>query len=283
MAYILQDYDKTLQDIMENGETIPNRTGIDCLVKFGTRCEFDISEFFPIPTRRKYPVKSILAELIWMLSGSTNVHDLEAMGSKIWTFWISEEFEKRNGYESGELGPAYGWQFRHAGGQYPNKETGFDQVSNVIEELKRDKYSRRVMINLWNPVDMYSDKVRLPCCHYNFVLMVNSKDQLIGILNQRSGDWLPGISANITFYSALIYMICQQVPGLSPGKLVHNISNAHVYSDQLPAAKEYLTRPIHDNPKLILNKKDSIFDYEVSDFQFTEYQSESAIKIPVAV
>jgi len=282
MAYILQDYDKTLQDIMETGETIPNRTGIDCLVKFGIRCEFDISEFFPIPTRRKYPVKSILAELIWMLSGSTNVHDLEAMGSKIWTFWISEEFEKRNGYESGELGPAYGWQFRHAGGQYPNKETGFDQVSNVIEELKRDKYSRRVMINLWNPVDMYSDKVRLPCCHYNFVLMVNSKDQLIGILNQRSGDWLPGISANIVFYSALIYMIAAQT-GLKPGKLVHNCSNAHVYVSQQNAAETYLKSPIFDNPTLTLNKKESIFDYKIEDFIFSKYEFGEKIIIPVVV
>lgn len=282
MAYILQDYDKTLQDIMETGETIPNRTGIDCLVKFGTRCEFDISEFFPIPTRRKYPVKSILAELIWMLSGSTNVHDLEKMGSKIWTPWISKEFEEKNGYEGGGLGPSYGWSFRKFGGDYQTKIGGFDQVQYVVDELKRDKYSRRIMINLWDPEVMTSSKVRLPCCHFSIVFNVNSNDQIIGNLYQRSADLPLGTPSNILFYSAFIYMLAQQTD-LKPGKLIINLANSHIYKNQIEPVKQYLDAPIYENPKLILNKRDSIFDYQVSDFQLTEFQSGPAIKIPVAV
>lgn len=219
-----------------------------------------------------------------MLSGSTNVNDLEALGSKIWSPWRNKEFEEKNNYQDGELGPIYGWQFRHFGGDYSKRHsenTGFDQVTNIINQIKLDKSSRRLMINLWNPNDMFSDKVRLPCCHYAINFLIENNN-LTGILHQRSGDVLPGISANIMFYSAFIYMIAQQT-GLKPYQLVHNIDNAHIYVNQIEAAKLYLNKPIIDSPQLILHNKPSIFNYTVQDLEIINYNPLDNIKIPVMV
>lgn len=256
---------------------------MDTLSLFGVQCRYDIHTDFPLVTRRKYAYKSIFAELLWMLSGSTNVNDLEALGSKIWTSWRSKEFETKNNYKDGELGPIYGWQFKHFGGNYDNRDNpneGFDQVSNIINQIKQDKSSRRLMINLWNPIDMFSDKVRLPCCHYAINFLIEG-DKLTGILHQRSGDVLPGVSANIMFYSAFIYMIAQQT-GLKPYQLVHNIDNAHIYVNQIDAAKEYLSRSIVDSPQLILANK-QMNDYKVEDFNIVNYNPLDAIKVPVMI
>jgi thymidylate synthase len=280
--YILNSYDEVLQKILTDGSEEVNRTGVNTLALYGTQCHYDISESFPLPTRRKYAYKSIFAELLWMLSGSTNVNDLEAMGSKIWSAWRDQEFEKKNGYVDGQLGPIYGWQFRNFGGKYPEAGSGFDQVQFCMEELLNNKKSRRIMINLWNPADMASKAVRLPCCHFSFQLMVDSLDRVTGVLTQRSGDWLPGVSANVFFYSALIYMFAQQA-GLKPYKLVHNVNNAHIYVNQIEQAKEYLNRPLVDSPKLKLKKAEDIFSYELDDFQVEGYNPLPAIKIPVAV
>jgi len=284
--YILNDYDAGLKNIIDNGISKPNRTGIDTLSLFGLQGRYRINEYFPLPTKRKYAYKSIFAELLWMISGSTNVNDLEKMGSKIWTAWRDSEFEKKNGYADGELGPIYGWQFRHFGGFYlyrnSNINNGFDQIKFVIEELKSNKFSRRILINLWNPIDMMGTMVKLPCCHYSFQLLVDNNDNLTGILNQRSGDWLPGVSANIFFYSAFLYMIAQQT-GLKPYELIHNVADSHVYVDQIDAAKEYLSRKEIDSPKLILNKAEDIFSYKLEDFKIIDYKPLPKIIVPVAV
>ena len=284
--YILNDYDAGLKNIIENGVRKPNRTGIDTLSLFGLQGRYKIDNNFPLPTKRKYAYKSIFAELLWMISGSTDVNELEKMGSKIWTAWRDPEFEKKNGYSDGELGPIYGWQFRHFGGFYlyrnSNINNGFDQIKFIIEELKSNKFSRRILINLWNPIDMTSTMVKLPCCHYSFQLLVDNNDNLTGILSQRSGDWLPGVSANIFFYSAFLYMIAQQT-GLKPYELIHNVADAHVYVDQIDAAKEYLDREEVSSPKLILNKAEDIFSYKLEDFKIIDYNPLSKIIVPVAV
>lgn len=285
--YILQDYDNALARILNEGMRKPNRTGIDTLSLFGVQCRYKIDNFFPLPTKRKAYYKSIFAELLWMISGSTNVEHLEKMGSKIWSAWKDKSFEERNNYSSGELGPIYGWSFRHFGGDYNLRnedkfDNGFDQVSYVINELKSNKYSRRILINLWDPRVMTSDKVRLPCCHYSFQLLVDDKDRLTGILTQRSGDWLPGVSANVFFYSAFLYMIGQQV-GLKPYELIHNVSEAHVYVNQIDAALQYLKRPEIDAPTLELNNVKDIFGYKLEDFVVKNYSPGDVIKVPVAV
>ncbi len=279
--YILSDYDKTLKRILNEGIRRPNRTGIDTLALFGTQCRYRIDKYFPIPTKRKAFYRSIFAELLWMISGSTNINDLNKLGSKIWDFWGDSEFEKRNGYSSGELGPIYGWSFRNFGGDY-NKTNGFDQVSYLINELKENKFSRRALINLWDPNVMTTDKVKLPTCHYSFQVVVDNENRLTGILTQRSGDWLPGVSANVYFYSAFLYMIGQQI-GLIPYELVHNVADSHIYINQLDAANEYLTRPEINAPTLKLKPAKDIFSYTVDDFVVENYISGDIIKVPVAV
>jgi thymidylate synthase len=279
--YLLKDYDSILEKIISNGFRKPNRTGIDTLSLFGVQGRYRIDEYFPIPTKRKYFYKSIFAELLWMLSGSTNVNDLESMGSRIWSSWKDSDFEKRNGYKDGDLGPIYGNSFRNFGGDYKSNN-GFDQVLYLINELKTNKYSRRALINLWDPNVMTTDKVKLPTCHYSFQVLVDSDDKLTGVLTQRSGDWLPGVSANIFFYSAFLYMIGQQLE-LKPYELVHNVADAHVYINQVDAAKEYLSRKEIDSPKLILNKANDIFSYKIADFNIIDYNPGDLIKVPVAV
>lgn len=284
MSYILKPYDDVLEKILNEGDDNPTRTGIICRSLTGVQCHYDISEYFPIPTRRYYAYKSIFKELLWMLSGSTNVNDLEKMGSKIWSAWKDPNFEKKHGYKDGELGPIYGHQMRYFGGEYGSDNPGgFDQVSFLVNELKNNRYSRRIMMDLWNPNDVCSDRVKLPPCHFNFYCNVDSKDRLTGILTQRSGDWLPGVSANIFFYSAFIYMLAQQT-GYKPYKLVHNVHNAHIYINQLDAVKEYLSRKeTPSSPKLVLNKAKDIFSYEINNFVITNYNPLEKINVPVAV
>jgi len=285
----MQPYDDALQYVLDNGERKTNRTGVDTLSVFGYQMRFNIAERFPILTKRKMFYKSIFAELLWMLSGSTNVNDLETMGSKIWTAWRDKDFEARNGYADGELGPIYGFQMRHFGGNYPMRNlldhNGFDQITYLVNELKNNPSSRRMVMSLWNPNDMckveVGNEARLPCCHYSFILNVTN-DKLNGMLVQRSGDLPVGSPANIQFYSTLIYMFAQQA-NLIPGELVYSIADMHIYVDQIPMVKEYLSRANKDSPKLNLNKVDSIFNYNVTDFIVEDYFPGEQIKFPVAV
>lgn len=279
--YILQDYDNALEKIINEGCRKPNRTGIDTLSIHGVSCRYRIDEYFPIPTKRKAFYKSIFAELLWMLSGSTNINDLNKLGSKIWDFWRDKDFEQQNGYDDGDLGPIYGNSFTNYGGTYKSND-GFNQVEYLINEIKVNKYSRRALINLWDPRVMTTSKVKLPTCHYSWQVLVDDKDRLTGILTQRSGDWLPGVSANCYFYSAFLYMIGQQT-GFKPYELVHNVADAHVYVNQVDAAKEYLLRPQLPSPKLKLNKAKDIFSYSLDDFVVEDYSPGEIIKVPVAV
>jgi len=281
-TYILKDYDKNLENIITNGIQKPNRTGIDTLSLYGLQIRTIIDNFFPIPTKRKAFYNSIFGELLWMLSGSTNVNVLrEKYNSKIWDFWQDPEFEKRNNYESGSLGPIYGHSFVNFGGTY-NGNDGFNQVQYLIDELKRNKYSRRALINLWDPRVMTTDKVKLPCCHYSFQALVDNKDRLTGILTQRSGDWLPGISANQIFYSAFLYMIGQQLE-YKPYELIHNVADAHVYVNQLEGARAYLARPEMPSPRLVLKPAKDIFSYTLDNFVVEDYNPGAVIKVPIAV
>ena len=284
--YIMEEYDDILKKILKKGIRKSNRTGVDTLSLFGTQSRYKIDEYFPILTKRKLFPKSIFAELLWMLSGSTNVNDLEKMGSKIWTAWRDPEFEKRNNYNDGEFGPIYGWSFRHFGGDYSKRhlkdQNGFDQINYIVNELRTNKMSRRLLINLWDPNVMTSDKVRLPCCHYSFQLSVDNNDNLSGMLTQRSCDLPVGSPANIYFYSALIYMFAQQC-NLNPYELIYSCADAHIYVNQINAVEEYLSRPNIDSPKLSLNKANDIYSYKLEDFVVNEYNPAPAIKFEVAV
>lgn len=302
MTYLMQPYDDALQYILDHGELRLNRTNVDTLSIFGMQMRYRIDEYFPFPTKRKLFPKAIWAELLWMLSGSTNVNDLEALGSKIWTAWKDPEFEKRNGYSPGELGAIYGWSMRNFGAKYepvtryydyntaadyvidPPREPGrgFDQISYIVNELKNNKRSRRILMNLWDPNVATTDKVKLPPCHVMYQFNVDNQDRLSCMLSQRSGDMPAGIWANVCFTSTLTYMLAQQCD-LKPYEVVHSIADSHIYVDQVDAVKEYLSRPEVPSPKLKLNKAKDIFSYQLSDFELVDYNPLPSIKVPVAV
>jgi len=301
MAYILDEYDDLLERILKKGKLRKNRTGVDSLAIFGTQIRINISECFPLPTRRKIAYKSSFAELLWMLSGSTNVNDLKELGSGIWNAWEDKDFEQKHGYISGSLGKTYGFQMRYFGGEFGNGSSPFlrppqgsyfappyyadygakgkDQVQYVVDLLKNDPTSRRIIINLWNAKDL--DCMKLPPCLYSYQFNVD-EDKLSCMITMRSCDFMAGGIFNIVFSSALTYMLCQQT-GSVPNELIHTIADAHIYVDQIPMVEEYLSRPKPDSPKLKLNKAKDIFSYQVSDFEIVDYNPLPSIKIPVAV
>lgn len=284
--YICQPYDDALRSILEEGIRKTNRTGIDTISVFGLQKRYKIDSRFPILTGRKVWPKSIFAELIWFLSGSTNNKDLQSLGSNIWTPWVDENFEKKNNYAQGSFGPLYGFQLRHFGGNYNNGimdekygNEGHDQLSDIVSLLKNNPDSRRILFSLWNPKQL--DNMRLPPCHYTFQLYVH-ENKLSGMLTQRSCDFPVGCPANIQFYSAFIYMLAQQC-GYEPYEFIHSTADSHIYVNQIPAVEEYLTRPKPDSPKLELNKAKDIYSYCVNDFVLVDYNPLEKIEIPVAV
>ncbi len=306
--YVTQPYDDALQFILENGERKPNRTGVDCITVFSHTCTYRIDEQFPLLTKRKLFPTAVFAELLWMLSGSTNNDELVKLGAKFWTPWVDPEhpdnrqFYNKTGFPAGYLGPVYGWQMRHFGADYGDYilalkrqahnaaayvgaaeevlSKGFDQISWLVNEIKVNPDSRRLIVSLWNPKDMSA--MRLPPCHYCFHVFIDTKKRMTLLLNQRSCDFPVGVPANIQFYSALCYMLAQQT-GYTPYQFIHHCEDAHIYVDQVDQVKEYLSREAKPSPVLKLNKADSIFGYKMDDFVIEDYNPHPSIRIPVAV
>lgn len=313
MPYTMHQYDDALNLILEQGVVKSNkRTGIKTRAVMGILSRYRIDEHFPIVTRRKVWPRSIFAELLWFLSGSTNNKDLQVLGANIWTPWVDSEFEKKHGFVEGAFGPVYGFQLRHFGGYYGNGEDelvpryemtgkefggaehvlagyskgrkyglgGFDQLAYLIQRIKEDPSCRRIMFSLWNPHDLH--KQRLPPCHYSFQIFIDDEGRMSGMMTQRSCDFPIGVPANIQFYSALIYMIAQQT-GYRPYEFVHCTADSHIYEDQIEAVKQYLTTPIVDSPILRLGTAKDIFSYKLDDFELVGYHPGPKIEIPVAV
>lgn len=316
MSYSIQSYDEALQSILDEGSIKSNkRTGIKTKYIPGICSRYNLTESFPLVTRRKIWPKSIWAELLWFISGSTNNNDLNALGAKIWNPWVDEEFEKKHGYAPGSFGPVYGFQLRHFGGYYGNGiggkeftdlpyveyeqecnsggcvwteknqtnrygEGGFDQLDWMVNRLKEDSSCRRILFSLWNPKD--TNRMKLPPCHYTYQVMVDDNGDMTGSLTQRSCDFPIGVPANIQFYSALTMMLAQQT-GFNAVEFVHYTVDSHIYWDQLEAIEEYLALPTFDCPTLTINKAQDIYSYKIEDFQLSEYESGPKLEIPVAV
>lgn len=298
--YITQQYDDALKFILENGERKPNRTGVDCLTVFSHTATYRIDERFPLITKRKLFPKAVFAELLWMLSGSTHNDDLKALGANFWTPWADPavhsdnvKFYERTGFPVGYLGPVYGWQMRHFGANYKkwlferggkpgteNWDGGVDQISWLVNEIRGNPDSRRLIVSLWNPVDM--PDMRLPPCHYCFHVFIDTQKRMTLLLNQRSADYPVGVPANIQFYSALCMMLAQQT-GYTPYQFIHHTEDAHIYVDQIDAVKKYLDREPKPSPVLKLNKADNIFSYKMDDFVIENYDPHPSLKVPVAV
>lgn len=280
MNYVMQGYDDTLARILASGLKKPDRTGIGCLSLAGLQCRYPLGGRFPLLSRRKVWPRAIFAELIWFLSGSTNTNDLNALGAKFWDRWKDQKFESKHGLSDGDLGPIYGFQLRHFGGDYATRSGGFDQLGYMDSEMRVNPHSRRILFSLWNGNDMPMQV--LPPCHYSYQIVVDGDLGLTGILTQRSADYPVGVPANIQFYSALTMMFAQQ-HGCRAREFVHNTGDAHIYLDQVDAVERYLASPVVDSPSLEIKRANDIFSYAPDDFVVSEYAPGPRIDVPVAV
>lgn len=264
----LRQYLQLLEDILENGVEKDDRTGVGTLSVFGRQLRFNLQEGFPLLTTKKLHIRSIIYELLWFLKGDTNVRYLQENGVTIWDEWADE---------NGDLGPIYGAQWRSWKGA--DGKT-VDQISWVIEEIKRNPNSRRLLVSAWNVAEL--DKMKLPPCHYAFQFYV-ADGKLSCMWQQRSVDTFLGLPFNIASYALLTHMIAQQCD-LDVGELIFSGGDVHLYKNHLEQAKLQLTREPRPLPKLVIKRKPaSIFEYEFEDFEIVDYDPHPHIKAPVAV
>jgi thymidylate synthase len=264
----MRQYLDLLQDILENGVHKEDRTGTGTLSVFGRQLRFNLQEGFPLLTTKKLHIRSIIYELLWFLKGDTNVRYLQENGVTIWDEWADE---------NGDLGPIYGAQWRSWKGA--DGKT-VDQISWVIEEIKRNPNSRRLLVSAWNVAEL--NNMKLPPCHYAFQFYV-AEGKLSCMWQQRSVDTFLGLPFNIASYALLTHMIAEQCD-LDVGELIFSGGDVHLYKNHLEQAKLQLAREPRPLPKLVIKRKPaSIFEYEFADFEIVDYDPHPHIKAPVAV
>ncbi len=257
-----------MRHVLANGAKKEDRTGTGTLSVFGYQMRFDLSQGFPLMTTKKLHIKSIVHELLWFLKGDTNIAYLKENGVGIWDEWADAE---------GNLGPVYGKQWRSW--QCADGRT-IDQIAWLIEEIKRNPDSRRLVISAWNVADLPA--MALQPCHALFQFHV-ANGKLSSQLYQRSGDIFLGVPFNIASYALLTHMVAQ-VCHLDVGDFVHTLGDAHLYLNHFEQAREQLTRTPHALPRLQLNPAiRSIFDFRFDDVQIEGYSADKPIKAPVAV
>ena len=264
----MQQYLQLLQHILNNGVSKTDRTGTGTISTFGYQMRFDLNKGFPLVTTKKVHLKSIVYELLWFLKGDTNIQYLKENGVRIWDEWADA---------NGDLGPVYGKQWRSWACNNGNE---IDQISEVIEQIKTNPDSRRLIVSAWNVADL--PEMALMPCHNMFQFYV-AKGRLSCQLYQRSADVFLGVPFNIASY-ALLTMMMAQVCGLQPGEFVHTFGDVHIYSNHLEQVKLQLSREPYPLPRMRLNPDvKNIFDFTYEDFTLTNYQSHPAIKAAVAV
>jgi len=264
----MRQYHDLMEHVLKHGLEKRDRTGTGTLSVFGHQMRFDLKDGFPLVTTKKLHLKSIVYELLWFLAGDTNVRWLQEKGVSIWNEWADEE---------GELGPVYGHQWRSWPAQDGN---AIDQISWVVNEIKRNPDSRRLIVTAWNPADI--EKMALPPCHCLFQFYVGN-GRLSCQLYQRSADIFLGVPFNIASY-ALLTLMMAQVTNLKPGEFIHTFGDAHLYLNHLDQTREQLSRRPYPLPKMSLNPEvKDIFAFKYEDFTLENYQAHPHIKAPVAV
>jgi len=264
----MHQYLDLMRHVRDNGLRRTDRTGTGTISVFGYQMRFDLSEGFPVVTTKKLHLRSIIHELLWFLKGDTNIRYLKENGVSIWDEWADE---------NGDLGPVYGSQWRSW--PAPNGQK-IDQISNVIEQIRSNPDSRRLMVSAWNPAEV--DNMALPPCHSLFQFYV-SDGKLSCQLYQRSADILLGVPFNIASYALLTLMIAQ-VCDLEPGDFIHTFGDAHLYLNHLEQVDLQLSREPFPLPTMSLNPEiRSVFDFTYDDITLNDYQSHPAIKAPIAV
>jgi thymidylate synthase len=264
----MKQYLDLLRHIREHGARKDDRTGTGTLSVFGHQMRFDLSQGFPLVTTKKIHLRSVVYELLWFLRGETNVSYLREHGVSIWDEWADEK---------GELGPVYGKQWR--AWPAPDGRT-IDQISQVLQQLRSNPDSRRIIVSAWNVGEL--DQMKLMPCHAFFQFYVADR-RLSCQLYQRSADFFLGVPFNIASYALLTHMMAQQCD-LEPGEFVWTGGDCHLYLNHLEQADQQLARAPLPLPRLVLRRRPStLFDYEYEDFEFVNYQHHPAIKAPVAV
>ncbi|MGV2976797.1 thymidylate synthase [Roseibium alexandrii] len=268
----MQQYHDLLSKILENGIDRGDRTGTGTRSIFGHQMRFDLSEGFPLVTTKKLHLRSIIHELLWFVAGDTNIAYLKEHGVKIWDDWADE---------NGDLGPVYGYQWRSW--PAPSRDgsgQSIDQISNVLEMIRKSPESRRLIVSAWNPALV--DEMALPPCHALFQFYV-ADGKLSCQLYQRSADVFLGVPFNIASY-ALLTMMIAQVTGLKPGDFVHTLGDAHLYSNHFDQAREQLTRAPRALPEMKINPAvTDLFAFTYEDFELTGYDPHPHIAAPIAV
>ena len=264
----MQQYLDLMRHVRDHGIRKEDRTGTGTVSVFGYQMRFDLSRGFPVATTKKLHLRSIIHELLWFLQGDTNIGYLHENGVSIWDEWADE---------NGDLGPVYGHQWR----SWPTANGGsIDQISQLIEQIRNNPDSSRLMVSAWNPADV--DAMALPPCHCLFQFYV-AEGRLSCQLYQRSADIFLGVPFNIASYALLTQMIAQ-VTGLEPGDFVHTFGDAHLYSNHLEQVETQLAREPLPLPTMKLNPDvKSLFDFRYEDFELVGYEAHPHIKAPVAI
>ncbi|HHT03649.1 MAG TPA: thymidylate synthase [Bacteroidales bacterium] len=264
----MKQYLDLLEHVLNNGNIKEDRTGTGTKSVFGYQMRFNLQEGFPMVTTKKLHTRSIIHELLWFLQGNTNIKYLHENEVTIWDEWADE---------NGDLGPIYGKQWRSWTNQ---KGETIDQISQLIEQIKTEPNSRRLLINAWNVGEI--DDMALPPCHILFQFYINN-GKLSCQLYQRSADIFLGVPFNIASYALLTHMIAQ-VCDLEVGEFIHTLGDAHIYSNHFDQAKLQLSRESYPLAQLKLNKDiRSIFDFKYEDIEILNYKSHPTIKAPIAV
>lgn len=264
----MKQYLDLLEHVLKNGTDKEDRTGTGTRSVFGHQMRFDLSKGFPVLTTKKLHLRSIIHELLWFISGDTNIKYLKENGVRIWDEWADE---------NGDLGPVYGHQWR----SWPNPAGGtIDQFKNTIDMIKTNPDSRRLMVSAWNPSEI--DKMALPPCHSLFQFYV-ANGKLSCQLYQRSADIFLGVPFNIASY-ALLTMMVAQCSGLEAADFVHTFGDAHLYSNHFEQAELQLTRTPKELPAMKINPdvKD-IFSFNYEDFELINYEADPHIKATVSI
>ena len=264
----MKQYLDLLKHIRDNGVVKQDRTGIGTKSIFGYQIRFDLQQGFPLLTTKKVHLKSIIYELLWFISGDTNIKYLKEHGVSIWDEWADT---------NGDLGPVYGHQWR----SWPTPDgKSIDQLANVIDTIKNNPDSRRILVSAWNPGEV--DKMALPPCHCLFQFYV-AEGKLSCQLYQRSADTFLGVPFNIASYSLLTMMIAQ-VCGLQPGEFIHTTGDTHLYLNHIEQVNLQLSREPRALPKMIINPEvNDLFSFKYEDFRLEGYEPWPTIKAPVAV
>ena len=264
----MQQYLDLLARVLDSGVDRDDRTGTGTRAVFGHQMRFDLAAGFPLLTTKKLHIRSIIHELLWFVSGDTNIRYLQDNGVSIWDEWADD---------NGDLGPVYGKQWRHW--QTPDGHE-IDQLAELISMIKSNPESRRLMLTAWNPADV--PHMALPPCHCLFQFHV-AKGRLSCQLYQRSADIFLGVPFNIASYALLIHMIAR-ICGLKPGEFVHVLGDAHLYSNHFDQAREQLSRTPGALPQLVIHRTpDSIDGFHFDDFEITGYDAQPHIAAPIAV